>query len=93
MSYKQTNKTDESRTSVFVEGQIISLTPYDLITDELGLSVQYRVKKRNGVFATLERNDGTLKEFVTRIAFVSNPRSEVINSSGFCPCYAYDYNN
>lgn len=91
MSYKRKNKTDEDRTSVFVEGQIINITPYDQITEELGLSVQYIVKKRNGVFVTLERNDGTSRELVTRIAFVSNPRSEVINPSGFCPCYAYDY--
>jgi len=91
MSYKRKNKTDEDRTSVFVEGQIINITPYDQITEELGLSVQYIVKKRNGVFVTLERNDGTSMELVTRIAFVSNPRSEVINPSGFCPCYAYDY--
>ena len=93
MSYKRKNETDEDRTSVFVEGQIISISPYDQITDELGLSVQYIVKKRNGVFITLERNDGTSRELVTRIAFVSNPRSEVINPSGFCPCYAYDYDN
>lgn len=91
MSYKRKTETDEDRMSVFTIDQIIKLTPYDHITETLGLAIPFRIKSRDGVFITLEHDSGMSRDLVTRIAIITNPRSEVINPSGFCPCYAYDY--
>lgn len=91
MPHKKT-KTGEDRMSVFTVDQVIKLTPYDLIAETIGSAIPFRIKSRDGVFITMERiSGGRSRDIVTRIAVITNPRSEVINPSGFCPCYAYDY--
>ena len=96
---------DIEKMSAFYVGQIIRLFPYDIITNELKSSEDYDITKREGNFVTLTMTGKTderketekygkkfcVKTLMTRIGMIKNPPSEVISPDGYCPCYAYDY--